>query len=199
MSDQTLPVEDPVKTSTPCAGSNTSLGSLLCTQCGLCCTGALHNYAILDPDEVDFASGLGLTLRTAGRPGFALPCPLLQDSVCTIYGNRPRVCGNYKCQLLQDLEAGSVTLDVAIGKVGTAKELIRRVEELLPEEMTLPEARTLMSASEDQPARPPAEMPARLAVTALTLYLDKHFKHSRESKTLSLETVTEEQPDTEMT
>ena len=40
-----------------------SKGSQLCTQCGLCCTGALHHFAVLEPDELEFARELGLTLR----------------------------------------------------------------------------------------------------------------------------------------
>lgn len=176
-----------------------SSGSELCTQCGLCCTGALHNFAKLEPEETEHASGLGLTLRTSGRPGFALPCPMLEGSICTIYGNRPKVCGRYKCQLLQDLEAGAVTLEVAIGKVGTAKELVRRTESLSPRGMTLPEARRLLPASETDRPQEAGEMPLRLAIAALSLYLDKHFKNSREGRLLSLEPVGEGQPDPEMT
>jgi hypothetical protein len=199
MSDRQLPIQEPVKAPIPDAGPNTALGSALCTQCGLCCTGAIHSFAVLDPDEVDFAGGLGLTIRTSDRPGFALPCPLLEDSVCTVYGNRPRVCGNYKCRLLRDLEAGSVTLDLAIGKVRTAKALVRQVEQSFPENMTLPEARTFLPAFEADSTRRPAEMSARLAITALTLYLDTHFRHSREVRTLSVETIGEGPPDPEMT
>src|SRR5687768_6111130 len=33
-------------------------GSELCTQCGLCCTGALHDRAVLDEDELGTAAGL---------------------------------------------------------------------------------------------------------------------------------------------
>lgn len=174
-----------------------SRGSDLCTQCGLCCNGALHNFAKLEPEEVEYASGLGLTLRASGRPGFALPCPMLEGTLCSIYGDRPKVCSRYKCKLLQELEAGAVTLDAAIGKVGTAKELVRRTASLLPEDMTMPGARALLPAAESDLRAD--EMPLRLAITSLSLYLDRHFKHSREPKTLSLETVADGQPDTEMT
>ena len=199
MSDPTPVAEDPIKAPTPDAGPNTSLGGALCTQCGLCCNGALHPFAKLEPDEVDYASSIGLAIRTVGRPGFALPCPMLRDSKCTIYGSRPKVCARYKCQLLQDLEAGSVSIEGAIDKVSTAKELVRRAEEVLPIEMTLPGARALIPGFGPGPSRSPAQMPLTLAITALSLYLDKHFKHSREVKMLSLETIADEQPDPEMT
>jgi uncharacterized protein len=192
-------VADPIKAPTPRAGPDTALGSALCTQCGLCCNGALHNFAKLDADEVDYASRIGLTVRPVGPPGFALPCPMLKDSMCTIYGNRPKACVRYKCQLLQDLEAGSVTLEAAIGTVGTAKELVRQAEDLLPGEMTLPGARMLIPTSEPELPRSTADMPLRLAITALSLYLDKHFKHSREAKTLSIEPIAEGRIDPEMT
>lgn len=179
-----------------------SRGSDLCTQCGLCCNGALHNFAKLEPEEVEYASGLGLTLRASGRPGFALPCPMLEGTLCSIYGDRPKVCSRYKCQLLQDLEAGAVTLDAAIGKVGTAKELVRQAETLMPEGITLPGARALSQQAPDAATDLSGRaggMALRLAITALSLYIDKHFKNSREGKLLSLEPVGEGQPDTEMT
>jgi len=179
------------------------IGSRLCTQCGLCCTGALHNYAVLQPGEVEFARGLGLAIRTEGKPGFALPCPRLVNSKCSIYENRPKVCGKYKCQLLENLEAGTTELDTALGKVLTAKELVARVGSAMPSEMTLPNARerakvTILAEADASPAEPSPDMPLRLAVTALSLYLDKYFRNTSEGKMLSLESVAEEQLTTEM-
>src|SRR5688572_4233724 len=63
---------------------DSSLGSALCTQCGLCCTGALHDAAVLDPDEIADARALGLPVLDAEKPKFALPCPRLDGTVCTI-------------------------------------------------------------------------------------------------------------------
>ena len=91
------------------------VGSRLCTQCGLCCTGALHNYAVLEPAEIPVARSQGLIIRMEERPGFSLPCPRLVNGVCSIYKTRPRVCSGYKCQvLLQNVEAGTTKFEPAI-------------------------------------------------------------------------------------
>src|SRR5688500_2967630 len=92
--------DDPKTSAAPGTAPDSSLGSALCTQCGLCCTGALHKAAVLDPDEIADARALGLPILDREKPGFALPCPRLDGTVCTIYASRPRVCGRYKCQLL---------------------------------------------------------------------------------------------------
>jgi len=174
-----------------------SPGSALCTECGLCCTGALHNFAVLDPDEIDFARSIGLTLRIEGRPGFALPCPHLNQSTCTIYADRPKVCARYKCGLLERLEAGSTSFDAALATVAGAKELVDRAQSAMPDGMTIPAARAL---SNEPPTtgvnagERTSEMRLRLAMMALNLFLDKHFKNDREGKQLSFETIANSQP-----
>lgn len=163
-----------------------SVGSALCTQCGLCCTGALHNAAVLDPDEIEAARALGLPVLDREKPGFALPCPRLDGTICTIYGSRPSVCGRYKCQLLQDLEGGAVELDEALGKVGIAKALRREAEEAMPEGMTLPQARKLVHVAlanhADGTAAGDGDMELVLRTAAFNLYLDKHFRNSRDGR-----------------
>ena len=169
-----------------------SVGSQLCTKCGLCCTGALHNFAVLEPDELEFASALGLTLRTEGRAGFSLPCKYLGGCACTIYTSRPKVCARYQCQLLEDVKESRLELDTALEHVRVAKMMFEEVRALLPPGMTLPEARAL-AASPPDTASPACEgeMPLRLAVMRLSLYLDRHFRHSKEGKLLSSEAVGE--------
>ena len=176
------------------------VGSRLCIQCGLCCTGALHNYAVLDPEEISLARSLGLTLRTEGRPGFSLPCPRLDGCKCSIYENRPKVCGRYKCQLLENVEAGLTDFDSAIAKVRAAKELVEEVTAVMPAGMTLPEAREMVrrEPSADGDCPEPKDMPLKLAITALSFYLDRHFRNSREGKILSVVPIAEEQVGTEM-
>jgi hypothetical protein len=144
---------------------------------------------------------LGLPVLDREKAGFALPCPRLQGTVCTIYESRPRVCARYKCQVLLDVEAGATNFADAVAKVATAKELVNRAREFMPEGMTLPAARVLdvdeSFAQSDAPERV-GSMPLRLAITSLSLYLDKHFRNSREGKLLALELVVDGQPDTEM-
>ena len=177
------------------------VGSSLCTQCGLCCTGALHNYAVLEPDEVPFAHTLGLTVRTEGRPGFSLPCPRLVNSICSIYESRPMVCARYRCQLLIDVEAGETEFESAIDKVETAKLLVAQVDAVIPMGVTLPQARERMRIEPSPEAASFVrieDMRLKLAITALSVYLDKYFRNSKEGKILSLEPITDDQANSEM-
>ena len=182
-----MPMEPPPQPKPPPGQRGMTLGSALCTQCGLCCTGTVHDYASLAPEEADFARGLGLELVQGDRSGFALPCPRLQGCSCTIYESRPRVCSRYKCQLLMDLEGGATDLATAVDKVQHAKKLIQEVERELPSEMTLPEARKQFLTTEGNAPVDPRFMTLKLVLTVLCLYIDMHFKHGRETKFLSLE------------
>lgn len=186
---------DSTKTATKSADENSSLGSALCTECGLCCAGALHKAAVLDADEIADARALGLPVLEREKPGFALPCPRLAGTFCTIYESRPRVCSRYKCQLLQNLEAGAIELDEALDKVSTAKSLRRQVEAVMPEGMTLPQARELgrasMVAGADD-ATAPGDKRLVLQTAALELYLDKHFRNERDGRAFDLTLVGEE-------
>ena len=163
--------------------TDTNQGSRLCTHCGLCCRGALHDYAFLEPDEVEAATAIGLPVLDCEQLAFALPCPKLAGTVCSIYGNRPLVCGRYRCQLLRNLEAGNLSFDDAIDKVDTAKGLAKGVEQAAERTLTLPEIRPL--AVEPTPQNTVAGERARssrgkLAATVFTVYMDRHFRNDRD-------------------
>lgn len=174
-----------------------AIASALCTQCGLCCTGALHNFAVLGSDEIDHARALGLRLRTDGKPGFALPCSKLRGSCCSIYDQRPRVCGKFKCALLIGMEAGSIGFDDASNTVAGARRLFEHVHSLLPDGTTIPMARSLIeappSAEVDSDDRSP-QLRLKLAITALSLFLDRHFRKTDEGTLLTLEAVVDAPP-----
>ena len=178
-------------------------GSQLCVACGLCCEGALHDLAVLRPDEIPLAFSLGMTVtETDGQVDFQLPCHLLKNGCCTVYSRRPSPCSGYRCQLLKSLEVGAIDLEEGLDKVRNAHALVRIVRDLLPQEMTLPEARTLARAAskESAPAANEAKLTMgkiKLQVTALILYLDKHFRNKREGKLLSFEKINEKQDDLE--
>lgn len=164
-------------------------GVELCTSCGLCCMGAIHDAAVLDHEEVEGARGLGLAIRTRGRPGFALPCPLLQESACSKYETRPRVCSRYKCKLLQRLELGEATLETALRHVHQAKDLLSHAQSAMPDGVSLAEARSAAtSAAIDRSAPPDQQQSAELLLrtTAFNLYLDKHFRNSRDKRMFKL-------------
>lgn len=162
-----------------------SIGSQLCTSCGLCCTGALHDVAALDEDEVAAAQAVGLEIvEASGRFDFALPCPRLEGNWCGIYPNRPRVCGRYRCKLLSDVEEGYLSLNEALERVATAKQAVRKVLDHLPSGETL--ARSRRRLLKEAPELPSS---ARLHVTALLAYLDRHFRSSSDGRLLATQPV----------
>jgi hypothetical protein len=108
-------------------------GSALCLSCGLCCRGVLHDEALLDPVEVGHARTLGLDVEaTADRIVFRLPCPRLEGARCDAYGDRPRVCGAFRCRVLRDMEAGRRSLEDSLRLVTRARRMADRLEEDLP-------------------------------------------------------------------
>lgn len=164
-----------------------SPGSALCTSCGLCCTGALHQAAVLDEDEVAPARTIGLPVLNRAKLSFSLPCPKLEGTCCTIYEDRPRVCKRYRCNLLERLEDGRVSLADAMRIAQTAKPLIRKLQELTPVGMTLPEVRAAAARRTADDNNLPSEL--RLAATAAAVYIDKHFRNAREGKLLKFDRV----------
>jgi hypothetical protein len=150
--------------------------------------GVIHRRAKLDPDEIPAARAMGLPVLETEHPGFALPCPRLEGTVCTIYGNRPRVCARYECQLLQDLKSGRKTLERSSDLVATAKRLLASMRQAMPEAMTIGEAMSLAQAGDadggDLPLR--RRLDLKLRATALELYLDKHFRNSKDRRSLEL-------------
>lgn len=173
---------------------DTAQAPSLCTHCGLCCMGAIHVRAVLDNDEVQAASAIGLPVQDRGtddRPTFALPCPKLVGTACSIFGHRPRVCSRYECQLLYNYRMGDVTLEEATAKVAIARDLMRSVRSFMPNGMSLPEARRLTDSKIEPKVAigNRALMELRLRVTALEVYLDRNFRHSNDGQVLEMKLV----------
>lgn len=109
-----------------------SKGSELCVECGLCCQGFLHPYALVYDDEVDFVKALDLEPYTDERVPdeklFRLPCHHHKNGCCSIYPNRPRVCGEYKCNvLLRFLDQGA-SFEKSQTLVRTAVHLVEAIQ-----------------------------------------------------------------------
>lgn len=104
----------------------------LCISCGLCCTGVLFAYAPLesDNDDVEIATKFDLGVqplpKSDGRQAFRLPC-VCWDEKCTIYPDRPKICGSYRCHLLKKLDRGEVELEQALEKVRRTKGFVTSV------------------------------------------------------------------------
>lgn len=157
--------------------------SALCTACGLCCTGALHDDAYLEEDEVEAALAIGLpVISSATSPRFSLPCPKLSGATCTIYGARPRVCAAYACRLLEGVREGR-SLGSALEVVAEAHRLAGRLSATLAPGETFPEVR---AHSFDQ-GRSAA---MQLNSLAFTHFLDRHFRNRKEGPVLASESST---------
>ncbi len=89
----------------------------LCLHCGLCCDGSLFSFLGIQPDEVARLAPRGLQAhaRPDGRLALDLTrgCPGLDGKCCTLYGDRPQACRDYKCLLFMALEEGEVGLPEA--------------------------------------------------------------------------------------
>lgn len=156
--------------------------SQLCTSCGLCCTGALHDGAKLEADEIEPALAIGLPVQRDASPTvFALPCPKLEGATCTIYGSRPRVCAVYACRLLEEVRGGR-SLDSALPLVAEARRLAGELQAALDPGVSFPASRTQRRVGSGS-----AEVLMRSF--ALDHYLDRHFRNRSEGPILSSETA----------
>lgn len=108
-------------------------GSELCVACGLCCKGVLHDHAPLQPQEKEVAARLRLPIYR-GRidyDAFSLPCPHHQNDRCSVYPDRPKVCGDYQCDLLKRYREGTISLDEALDVVKRATGLRTRIHDYM--------------------------------------------------------------------
>lgn len=114
---------------------NLSPADILCTTCGLCCTGHLFLWAKLKSVEVETVRGLGLNVLGVEpeNRGFGLPCPLWAGK-CPIHTspNYPHACRTYKCKLLKLVMDESVPLVEALKVIEQTKEMIKELKTLLP-------------------------------------------------------------------
>jgi len=115
--------------------TNEPQANILCTACGLCCTGHLFIWAKLRPGELDPAEALGMTVFRSdpNQRGFSQPCPLWQGQ-CTIYDSPhyPHVCRAYQCKLLKEVLREDASLSDALTLITQVKEMIHDLEALLP-------------------------------------------------------------------
>ena len=117
------------------AQKNELQANTLCKSCGLCCTGHLFIWIRLKASELDRSQALGLNvIRSDPRQrGFTQPCPLWRG-IGTIYDSPdyPRVCRNYQCNLLKELLDEKISLPHASSIIQQTKQMIRKLEVLLP-------------------------------------------------------------------
>jgi Fe-S-cluster containining protein len=105
--------------------------SPLCLACGLCCTGTLHEYVEVQPQELQLVGSLGVTIETFRNQsvGFRQPCVLYRSECCSAYAHRPVACQKYRCVLLRKLDRGEMTLENALAIVNETKGLIAEIDD----------------------------------------------------------------------
>ncbi|RKH28429.1 YkgJ family cysteine cluster protein [Corallococcus praedator] len=147
--------------------------STLCLHCGMCCDGTLFTQVPLQPNESGALTRLGLPLTTREDGGTVLPqpCAALEGRRCTAYLERPEACRRYRCQLLNALAEGEVSLDEAKGVVDAAHARVEAVARALasPQGGPAPMRQARAAAS----TLPPE---AREALTQAEAFLDRHFR-----------------------
>ncbi len=149
----------------------------LCTRCGLCCDGTLlGDVELTGPAEAARLELLGLDVDTddADTELLALPCAGLRGTRCSVYTQRPRCCRTFECRLLQDARQGLVTVDVALARIATAKQQIRKVEGILARAERRPVALPLAERIADAvDAEPGATVSSRRRLRALEAASDE--------------------------
>lgn len=103
----------------------------------MCCSGTLHNWTNLQPQEKATAAQLGLDVftRRDGSAAFRQPCAAFEAPECTVYARRPKACREYVCPLLQQLENGKVTLDEALAHTHQVRQLIASLKSKMTGDM----------------------------------------------------------------
>lgn len=95
--------------------------SNICLSCGLCCDGTLIGFVQLDSDEIPAVKEV-MDIEEANGQGFFLhPCKKYCDG-CTIYAQRPKQCGKFKCGLLNSVEQKELDFDSAIETISVVKQ-----------------------------------------------------------------------------
>lgn len=105
---------------------DTSLTSLLCTQCGLCCDGSLLGDVEVTSREARTLEAMGIDVEADGEAGdaMALPCPALDGTRCSIYAHRPGACRAFECRLLTRAKRGEVTVEQALALIASTRTRI---------------------------------------------------------------------------
>jgi len=89
----------------------------ICIGCGLCCDGTIVTHLAVR-DESDLGAplrGLGVEIIAAADPPvFALPCPAVNEGICTIHDlHRPSACSQFECKLSRAVLDGEVSPEEA--------------------------------------------------------------------------------------
>jgi hypothetical protein len=159
----------------------------LCLSCGLCCDGTIFGRVVLkDNDSLNaLQSGLVQIESKGTTQFFRLPCASYRESSCQIYQERPTNCRNFRCEMLEKYEAGSVSWEDAQRKIGRARNLREQLKtslgRILPGAGEMSTAGVLKLAPTTQELRDNPTLlkkwaPTLLNMSALLDCLKTHFE-----------------------
>ena len=102
----------------------------ICSDCGLCCNGALHPSVPIQEDEVKrIAEYMPRSIfRVQSKPKMKLPCESRQGNICAIYNERPGRCRAYQCKLLKKYMSGEIPRTQAIAIIDQAKSDLENLD-----------------------------------------------------------------------
>ncbi|MEI7970496.1 MAG: YkgJ family cysteine cluster protein [Betaproteobacteria bacterium] len=97
----------------------------VCVACNPCCDGALFSRLEVTPEEQEKLRERGsFYAKEQGQLRTRLGCSYLGgDGACQCHDDRPKICRNYRCDLLRSVDAGITTLEHAVAIVGEARAL----------------------------------------------------------------------------
>jgi hypothetical protein len=100
--------------------------------------GVLHNRAQLGADELELAAELALPVLEKGGDEryFRLPCSRFDydGNKCGVYPKRPRVCGEYQCDLLKGLLQDTLSLEACLDVVEKTRRIVEAIGAYLGEQ-----------------------------------------------------------------
>jgi hypothetical protein len=159
----------------------------LCMDCGFCCDGTLFGYFVLTQGEDSaplLAHGVRLLPEQKERVAAAQPCGAFRSGRCAVYTDRPAVCRNYRCDLLEDLGNGVLSLTEARGVVAKGRALRDAALSCVAQTRGLPVGLSVVEAAQAADiAALGANAETRranagllMAWAALQVYLERHFQ-----------------------
>lgn len=177
----------------PSAQSDASPAESICTDCAMCCNGALFDWVRATPDEIARLPAAAFTPRGDQKgPGFQHPCPLLDGNLCSAYAVRPAGCRKFECKLLRGHKEGAVSRGEALEIIASARKLLDDVRALLRPGESLPAARgrwkQWFEAKANGSAASTADSAFVLRMTLLNRFLDRHFRKDSKKQMMEVET-----------
>jgi hypothetical protein len=166
-------------------GTMVSPSQSLCLTCGLCCTGAIFSSVQMEPeDEIPPLMAASINIYWDGNANkFKLPCAAYKNCSCTVYGNRPKNCQRYKCELLKRFERGDISHQAALEIINKVVSLNNEVNALALEASINTQSKEDMSLLLKRWWGNPRIGPTRqdyahvfLKFGALQIYLDRFFR-----------------------